>query len=82
MRINEPGFNVMVDTAEWTAHYRALTTDEIAIIMLTLARRVNLRRIPKAKTRTKKPPTPRTRYKNETRVSTKRLLDEKRARSS
>jgi len=82
VRMNAPGLDVMVDTAEWTAHYRALTTDEIAVIMLTLARRVNLRRIPKAKTRTKKPPTPRTRYKNETHVSTKRLLDEKRARSS
>jgi hypothetical protein len=50
--------------------------------MLALARHVDLRRLPKAKTRVKKTPAPRTRFKGETHVSTKRLLDEARTRKS
>jgi hypothetical protein len=82
VRMNAPGLDVMIDAMEWTARYGGLSADEMAIVMLALARHVDLRRLPKAKTRVKKPPTPRSRFKGETHVSTKRLLDEERARRS
>ena len=82
VRMNAPGLDVMIDATEWTARYGTMTADELAVVMLTLARGVDLRRLPKAKTRVKKPPTPRTRFKGETHVSTKQLLDEQRGRRS
>lgn len=82
VRMNAPGLDVMVEAEEWTARYGGLSADEMAIVMLALARHVDLRRLPKAKTRAKKTPAPRTRFKGETHVSTKRLLDEARTRKS
>ena len=77
-----PGLGAMVKADEWTAGSGGLSAEEMAIVMLTLARHVNLRRLPKAKTRVEKPPAPHTRFKGETHVSTKHLLDEARARKS
>ncbi|MFM7298345.1 MAG: transposase [Planctomycetota bacterium] len=78
VRMNEPGLDVILDAAEWTARYRRRTVAEVASELLMLARRVDLRRIPKAKTRPKNPAKPRTRFKGQPHVSTARLLNEQR----
>ncbi|MBK6530231.1 MAG: hypothetical protein IPF99_11685 [Deltaproteobacteria bacterium] len=49
VRMNAPGLDVMVEAEEWTARYGGLSAEEMAIVMLTLARHVDLRRLPKAK---------------------------------
>ncbi|MBK6535684.1 MAG: transposase [Deltaproteobacteria bacterium] len=80
VRMNAPGRDVVVEAEEWTARYGGLSAEEMAIVMLTLARHVDLRRLPEDPG--EEDACPRTRFKGETHVSTKRLLDEARARKS
>lgn len=78
VRMNEPGLDVMIDAAEWTARYRRRSVAEVASELLALARRVDLRRLPKARTRPKNATKPRTKFKDQPHVSTARLLNEQR----
>ncbi|MBK6532952.1 MAG: hypothetical protein IPF99_26185 [Deltaproteobacteria bacterium] len=47
VRMNAPGLDVLVEAEEWTARYGGLSAEEMAIVMLTLARHVDLRRLPR-----------------------------------
>lgn len=78
VRMNEPGLDVMIEAAEWTARYRRRSAAEVASEMLVLARRVDLTRLPKAKTRPKNATGKRTKFKDQPHVSTARLLNEQR----
>ncbi len=78
IRMNEPGLDVMVEAAEWATRYRRRSVAEVASELLALARRVDLKRLPKARTRPKNPTGPRTKFKGLSHVSTARLLNEQR----
>ena len=76
IRMNAPGLDVIIPAEEWAARYRRRSLAETAAELLALARRVDLRRLPKARTRPRTPTGPRTKFKRHSHVSTARLLKE------
>lgn len=74
VRMNAPGLDVMIDAEEWTLQYKRRTVAEVASEMLTLAAKVDLKRLPKAKTRPKNATKPRTENRDKPHASTARLL--------
>lgn len=58
----------------WTDSYANLSPGQLAIELKRIAKNVDLSKFPKSKRGPKKPPTPRTRYKNKPHVSTFKLI--------
>lgn len=70
-----------IDDAYWERTFAALTPAQLARRLKTLAKRVRIDPLRKSRRGPKKPPTPRTRYKNTPHVATQRILEESRAAS-
>ena len=67
---------MLVDDTFWVKHYSGQSAAELALDLKAIAHHLDIRKFRKHKRGPKKPPTPRTRYRNTPHVSTKRLLDE------
>lgn len=67
------GMNIAVDDAEWT-RFAIASHEEMCTFLLDLASRVNLAQWRKSKRGPKKAPTPRTKYKGKTHISTAKVL--------
>lgn len=74
----ESALEVFLDGADWTARYADLTPRQLAAELLTLADRVNLRKLRKFPRGPKKPAPPRVFRKDQPHVSTARVLEEHR----
>ncbi len=67
------GMNIAVDDADW-ARFATATHEQMCTFLLDLASRVNLAQWRKSKRGPKKAPTPRTKYKGKTHISTAKVL--------
>jgi hypothetical protein len=79
VRVHHKGMSIALDADCWT-QFRDMPTKEFARAMLRFAKHVNLRRLKRHPRGPKKPVPKRTRFTNETHVSTARLLAEARKR--
>lgn len=77
-RADGGGLDVLLSAQDWAA-VRAMEIALVAKELLQIARRISLRAVQKAKRGAKKPTPPRTKFKNQPHVSTKKLLDAKRS---
>lgn len=71
------GMMVALPPHRW-AKFRTVSTDELAHILLEIAARVTPERYRKSRRGPKKPPTPKSKYKNGGHVSTHRLIQQRR----
>jgi hypothetical protein len=67
---------MLIEDTFWVERYKSLKPAELAIELKAIAQHLDISKYRKHKRGPKKPPTPRTRYRNTPHVSTKRLLDE------
>ncbi len=67
---------MLIDDTFWVKHYSGLNAAELAVELKAIAQHLDISKYRKHKRGPKKPPTPRTRFRNTPHVSTKRLLDE------
>jgi len=67
---------MLLDETFWEERYSGLTAAKFAAELKAIALHLDIRKYRKHKRGPKKPPTPRTRFRNTPHVSTKRLLDE------
>jgi hypothetical protein len=67
---------MLVDDKLWVKQYSCLNAAELAVELKAIAQHLDISKYQKHKRGPKKPPTPRTRYRNTPHVSTKRLLDD------
>lgn len=67
---------MLLDDTFWVKHYSGLSAAELAVELRAIAQHLDISKYRKHKRGPKKPPTPRTRFRNTPHVSTKRLLDE------
>jgi hypothetical protein len=79
VRVHHKGMSIALDADCWT-QFRDMPTKEFARAMLRFAKQVNLRRLKRHPRGPKKPVPKRTRFTNETHVSTARLLADARKR--
>jgi hypothetical protein len=70
-----------IDDEYWERTFAKLTPALLARRLKALAKKVKLEPLQKSKRGPKKPPTPRTRYKNTPHVATQRILKETQAAS-
>lgn len=68
------GMLVAIPASKWRTQFAGLTPRQMANVLRSLARRVDLTKFRKHKRGRKKPPAKRTKYKQKTHVSTARLL--------
>lgn len=74
------GMLVAIPDETWSRQFGKLTPRQMTNILVTLAKRVNLKCFRKYRRGPKKPPPPRTRYKRKPHVSTARVLEASRGR--
>ena len=67
---------MLLDETFWVKQYSGLNAAELAVELKAIAQHLDISKYRKHKRGPKKPPTPRTRFRNTPHVSTKRLLDE------
>lgn len=66
---------MLIDTHSWEKRYSGLSAADLAKELKLIAQNIDISKYRKSKRGPKKPPTPRTRFRNEPHVSTKRILD-------
>jgi hypothetical protein len=72
---------MLIDETFWVKHYSGLSAAELGVQLKVTAEHLDISKYRKHKRGPKKPPIPRTRFRNTPHVSTKRLLDEAKAKS-
>jgi hypothetical protein len=72
---------MLIEESFWVQNYSGLDAAKLAVELKGIAQHLDISKYRKHKRGPKKPPTPRTRFRNKPHVSTKRLLDQAKAKS-